>query len=259
MAIEIICPHCQFSKAVPEDKIPAAARWAKCPQCKNRITLPVRGAAPDTEIPPLSERPTGRGPCAWEKRAERGSWQAIYESVKGVLFSPTDFFGKMTFQGGVKDPLLFGIMIGSVGTMFGFFWNFLMMWGSIRSLGEGRVDPSLMGALFILLMVCSPLLVFITILFTSSLMHLLLLITGGGRHGFEATLRAVSYAQATQVWGMIPFVGGLLGNLWLLVVQIIGLREIHDTSYWRIVVALMIPFVLILLAGIALLIILLSS
>ena len=154
---------------------------------------------------------------------------------------------------------MFGIMLGSIGTMFGFFWNFLMMWGSISSLGEGRINPSLMGFIFILLMVLSPLLITITILVTSAIMHLLLLITGAGKHGFEATLRVVSYSQATQIWGVIPFVGGIVGNLWFLIVQIIGLREIHDTTYWRIFVALIIPFVLIMFLVFVLMIIFLRS
>ena len=250
MTIAITCPHCNFFKELPEDKVPAGVKWARCPQCGDRFPLPTRGPASDPDRsaglkPP--ETIKARGTCAWENRGQSGSWKAIYETVKGVLFSPTDFFGKMTFQGGAKDPLIFGIMIGSIGTMFGFFWSFLMMWGSILSLGEGRIDPSLMGVIFILLMVFSPLLITITILLTSAIMHLLLLITGAGKHRFEATLRVVSYSQATQIWGVVPIVGGIVGNLWFLIVQIIGLREIHETSYWRIFVALLIPFAFILI------------
>jgi hypothetical protein len=167
--------------------------------------------------------------------------------MKGVMFAPTDLFGKMRFQGGLKDPLLFGILLGSIGTMFGSFWNFLMMWGGLRTIGEGRIDPSVMGVIFIVFLMFSPLLITITIFVTSAIMHFLLLVTGAGKHRFEATLRVVSYAQATQIWGIIPFVGGLVGNLWFLIVQIIGLREIHETSYWRVFIALIIPFALILI------------
>ena len=250
MTIAITCPHCNFFKELPEDKVPAGVKWARCPQCGKRFALPTRGPASDSDRPVILKAPEtikARGPCAWENRAQSGSWKAIYETVKGVLFSPTDFFGKMTFQGGVKDPLMFGILIGSIGTMFGFFWNFLMMWGSILSLGEGRIDPFTLGVIFILLMVFSPLLITITILVTSAIMHLLLIIMGAGKHRFEATLRVVSYSQAAQIWGVVPFVGGIVGNLWFLIVQIIGLREIHETSYWSIFVALLIPFVFILI------------
>jgi len=33
------CPHCQFSKKVPQDKIPANARQIKCPKCKQSFPL----------------------------------------------------------------------------------------------------------------------------------------------------------------------------------------------------------------------------
>ena len=57
----------------------------------------------------------------------------------------------------------------------------------------------------------------------------------------------VSYSQATQIWAVIPFIGGFIGSLWILIVQIVGLREIHETSYLRVILALLIPVALILL------------
>ena len=71
--------------------------------------------------------------------------------------------------------------------------------------------------------------------------------SGGGKNGFEATFRVISYSQAIQVVGVIPFIGGLLGGLWVLVVQVIGIREIHETSYLRVIVAFLIPLALIFL------------
>lgn len=262
MTVEITCPHCNFYKALPEDRVPVGVKWARCPQCGKRFALPARGpvSGPEKAIASKTpEDPAGRRPCAWENRAQLGSWKALYDTTKGVMFSPTDLFGKMMVQGGAKDPLMFGILLGSIGTMFGFFWNFLLMWGSLRSIGEGRIDPSAMGFIFIALMVFSPLLITLTILITSAIMHILLLITGAGKNRFEATLRVVSYSQATQIWGVVPFVGGLVGNLWFLIVQIIGLREIHETSYWRIFAALIIPFALMMILVIILVIYFLIS
>ncbi|MBW2206167.1 MAG: zinc-ribbon domain-containing protein [Deltaproteobacteria bacterium] len=257
MTIAITCPHCNFFKELPEDKVPAGVKWARCPQCGKRFALPTRGPASDPDRSVILKAPEtikARGTCAWENRAQSGSWKAIYETVKGVLFSPTDLFGKMTFQGGAKDPLMFGILLGSLGAMFGSFWFILMLWGRILSLAEGRIDPFTMGVGFILLMVFLPLYITIKIFITSGIMHLLLIITGAGKHRFEATLRVISYSQATQIWEVVPFVGGIVGNLWFLVVQIIGLREIHETSYWRIFVALLIPFVFILILLVAVII-----
>jgi hypothetical protein len=57
----------------------------------------------------------------------------------------------------------------------------------------------------------------------------------------------VSYSQATQLLGLFPFIGGLIGFLWMIIVQIIGLKEIHETSYLKVIIAFLIPPALILL------------
>ena len=80
---------------------------------------------------------------------------------------------------------------------------------------------------------------------TSLIVHLLLTVVGGARKGFEATFRAVCYSQATQFWALIPYVGGLIASLWLVVVQFIGIREIHEVSYTRVLIAFLIPVVLV--------------
>jgi hypothetical protein len=41
-------------------------------------------------------------------------------------------------------------------------------------------------------------------------------------------------------------VGSLIGAVWLVAVQMIGLRQIHETSYLRVAMALIIPFALLL-------------
>ena len=96
-------------------------------------------------------------------------------------------------------------------------------------------------------MALSPLLVLIAILATSAILHGLLALVRGGKNGFEATFRVVCFSQSAQLWGLIPLVGGFIGALWLLGVQVIGLRQIHAISYLRVATALMIPVALLLL------------
>jgi hypothetical protein len=122
--------------------------------------------------------------------------------------------------------------------MFGFFWQFLMWSGRLLALGEALVGHLNMSLIFFGIIIISPLFVIVVMFLTSAILHLLLLIVRGGKNGFEGTFRVVSYSQATQIWGVIPFLGGLIGGLWIIIVQIIGLREIHGTSYLRVPIAL---------------------
>ncbi len=257
MTVKITCPKCNFSKSIPEEKIPAGARWATCPQCKNRFAFapPEAGPGPEQEQKEIGEegRVERRAP-PWENRSELGLWQGIYQTFKGVLFSPDKLFSTMTHKGGIKEPLAFGLLLGSIGSMFGFFWQFLMMSGSLMALGKELMGHLSMSLIFFVIIIISPLFVTIAIFLISAILHLLLLVVRGGKSGFEATFRVVSYSQATQIWGVIPFLGGFIGFLWIIIVQIIGLREIHETSYLRVILALLIPVALILLLLLAIVI-----
>jgi len=250
MTIEITCPNCNFSKTIPKEKIPAGVRWANCPRCKHRFEFTTqypafgfeqeqKGTEPGSEIK--------REASPWENRSELGIWQGIYQTFKAVLFSPEKLFKSMIFTGGIKEPLAYGLLLGSMGTMFGFFWQFLIIGGSLRSIDQGLTGQLPMGFIFLIIMLISPIFVSLTIFFTSGIIHLMLLIVGGGRNGFEATFRVISYSQATQVLGLIPFIGGMIGGVWLAIVQFIGLRAIHEISYLKMVIAFLIPVVILIL------------
>jgi hypothetical protein len=149
--------------------------------------------------------------------------------------------------GGVKEPLAFGLLTGSLGMMFEIFWHMLFMEEGIAVFADDLFGQYAIVGAFMGAMALCPVLVFFAILITSVIVHLLLIVVRGGGNGFQATFRVTSFCQATQVWAVIPFVGGLVGAFWFLIVQIIGLKEIHDTSFLRVAMALIFPLVFVLL------------
>ena len=187
----------------------------------------------------------------WEDRSGPGTWQGIYQTFKAVLFSPERLFGTMTVKGGIREPLAFGLLFGSVGTMLGFFWNFLIMSASLTDIGYGLFGEFTLSLIFLGIIIISPIFVIIKIFISSWILHLSLLTVRGGKNGFEASFRVISYSQATQVLDFVPLIGGFIGFLWILIVQIIGLREIHETSYLRVIIAFLIPLALIFLIVVA--------
>lgn len=254
MSIEITCPSCNFSKRMPREKVPEGAGWATCPRCNHRFEVVLEGPAFDFEKKEDSagaEGEVGRKAPPWENRSELGTWQGIYQTFKAVLFSPERLFSTMTVKGGIKEPLAFGLLFGSIGTMLGFFWNFLIMSAGLTGIGYGFIGEFTLGLIFLGLIIFSPFFVTIIIFVASWILHLSLLIVRGGKNRFEATFRVISYSQATQVLDLIPFIGGLIGSLWILIVQIIGLREIHETSYLSVIIAFLIPLALMFLIVVA--------
>jgi hypothetical protein len=248
VSIQVICPNCNFSKEIAQEDIPVGARWVVCPVCRHRFEFapsePAFGFEQEQPRTGLEFR-VGRGPTPWERREDLGVWQGIYQTFKAALFTPRELFGGMTYERGIREPLAFGLLLGSIGTMVGFFWKFLLTSGGLVAMGFDRFSDFTMSIIFLGIIIISPIIAIITMFVMSGILHLLLLIVRGGKNGFEATFRVVSYSQATQVFSLIPFIGVFIGGVWILIVQIVGLREIHETSYARVILALLIPMALI--------------
>jgi hypothetical protein len=234
--VEIRCPYCDFSKDIPEEKIPPKARWATCPKCRKRFeinkqedqTYPIPGAGPSNTTP-------------WRQGGEPGFFSGVLQTFGQVFFYPHRLFGKIVMKRGYSEALAFGLLFGSLGMMLGFFWQLLIIPDRFFELGKflfGHLTPSMF---YFVLIALSPLIVILQILFISFILHGCLLVFGGGKGGFGGTFRVISYSQAVQVLGFFPFIGGFIGFFWQMVVQIIGLREIHKISYPRVVMAYLLP------------------
>lgn len=230
---------------MPEGKIPPGAKWATCPRCKHRFEFCFQEPFFDFQGEQSGEAvDSRRGPSPWERRSELGLWQGLYGTFKGVLFHPKDLFTTMTYKGGIKEPLAFGLLLGSVGTMFGVFWQFLMVGVSLTSNWPSVTGQLSLGHIFLFVMILTPLYVLMNMLVISGILHLCLVIVGDGRNGFEGTFRIVAFSQSVKILGLVPFVGGFIGWFWHFVVQVIGLREIHGTSHLRTIIAILLPVVL---------------
>ena len=253
MTTEIVCPFCHFSKKFPEKKIPVSAKWAICPRCNQKFEI----SPLDKETRPfVEEKGLNKGPheagqesgeepirngAPWENRSETGFAKGTYRTFKEVLFSPTTFFRGLTFKNGIREPLAFGLLIGAVGNMFGIFWPVLMMSGGLFPFGDAILGHLTVGLIFLVMVVAIPVCVTLSMFIYSAILHLLLMIVRGGKNRFEATFRVVAYSQAAQAWDLIPVVGSWIGGTWQLIVQVIGLREMHNISYLRVFMAFLLP------------------
>ena len=239
--VKITCPQCNYTKSIPLEKIPPGARWIKCPQCGNRFEYLKKEEDRATEK---------RSATPWERCLELGLRKGIKQTIKSVLFSPKHMFSAMPVKDGWREPLAFGLLVGSISSMFAFFWEFLMAnSGLLKPFGGVSISLSL-PIIFLIFIFLSPLLVSISIFISSLIIHLLLLLVRAGNNRFEATLRVMAYSQATRIWSILPFIGSPIGWIWRSIVQIIGLKEAHKTSYLRIIVAFSIPIGLLLLIAV---------
>ena len=255
---ELICPYCQFSKKIPKKKIPEGVKWATCPRCHQRFEFfstdqgeTVADVKTDIRDQEATGKESKRRGSPWERRSELGLWPGIYETFKLALFSPKALFSAQTFKKGIKEPLAFGFLFGSVGSIIGFFWQFLIVSICISQPFQNIFGTLTIGFIFLIIIIIIPIFWIFWIFCSSAVTHFFLLIVRGGQKGYEATFSVVSYSQAVRLLDIVPFVGAWAGWIWQLIIQIIGLREIHETSYPKVVFAVLIPLVLIFLLVIA--------
>jgi len=195
----------------------------------------------------------------WETRPS-GFFQNLYTTTWEVLFHPGDFYERMARTGGYKGPLIYGLILGCLGWVVSIFWQLLLTMAGVAIKG-GSNETSLLiqTVVFLGLMVFSPLFVALGLLVAGVVQHLLLMIVDGADGGFEATFRVLAYAQAPQIFAIVPILGGMVAWVWSAVLIVIGMSKAHETGIGRVIVALIvIPFgLMFLLVLIALIVVLL--
>jgi len=255
MIKNITCPNCDFTKKVPEEKIPEGIKFAKCPQCNKTFEIDPKedpGSAsfqePSDNVSDTEES-FSTGNITDE---QSGYFKVLWQTFKGALFSPTVFFRGKRQEKGIGESFAFGMLLGSVGAMFGIFWQFLLDSQELSFVLELLPEFITMNHLFLGYIIISPFLVFIFMFITAAVLHCCLFILGGANRSFADSFKASAYSNASSVFNLIPYIGQYIGVIWGLIVLVIGLRELHETSTLRAVFALLLPLFLLILLGIVL-------
>ena len=222
----MFCPHC--GKEVAEDQV-------FCQHCGSRIDEQAPGPAVG-----------GRSATPWEERRTLGFYPSLFKTIRDILFHPTEFFQKMPVTGGLTDPLLFGLIIGSIGMMFQYLWD-VMLHDSMRTFMttemQRAAEQGTMGGISSSIgMVLIPFLVMVWLFVVAGTYHVVLSMVRGVKAGFEATFRVVGYSMAPFLFMIVPYCGGGITLLWVMTLAIIGLREAHETTGGKAGLAVLFPF-----------------
>lgn len=205
---------------------------------------------PPTAPPPSGPPMTHGGPGLPWDRAKSGS--ALVDTAKRLITAPGAAFAEMREKGDYLSPILFAVIFGTVGALFGQIWNLvfggaMMAWMAEAMPPEMRdqmamaMEPSVAGVLIGI--VLAPILAVVFVFVIAAILHLFLLIVGGTKEstaGFEGTVRAVSYGWVASVAQIIPLVGGFW-PIWAIVLWILGLSRVHHTSTGKAVAAVLLP------------------
>jgi hypothetical protein len=212
-----------------------------------------RGPESEIETETVQPEPQSPGPVPWED-PERPRWPGFFQTLGGILRRPAAFFARPA-RGGPAEPLAFGLIMGTAGTLLALFWWVLLLvkagpevksvlaMAGMADLGWGPVA---------LVMALTPL----TVLAKLALGSLCLWGAAallGVRVEWPAVWRILCYATAGMAVAVVPFLGAPLGGLLGLFIIHQGLQGGLGMSVGRALGALAVFLILQILAGMVLL------
>jgi ribosomal protein S27AE len=224
----------------------------KCPQCGNDFQAESEGRyhCPTCDNT-IAIHLHVHGKIPWETWREKGRLRAFFETWKQVMINPVAFFKRVPKHGNFVIPMYYGVICQSVAIIL--MWSYQTGFQSIPTIVDYSAAfggywpvtanfswPALLIFLMALVLV-APVFAIIGIAVTSFLYHVSLKIFGGAKHGFEATFRAVCYSSSAQMISILPIVGTVLAGIWTLVLCVIGIRHLQETTYPRAVIAVILP------------------
>lgn len=144
--------------------------------------------------------------------------EAIQKTAISVITNPVGFFKDMPVSGGFADPLIFtvamGVTAGIIMTLF-----------SIIGLVHGGTFMMALATL-IFMPIFTALAGFIGAAILFAIWKFM-----GSQYSYETAFRCGAYASAifpiTTVLGFIPYLGAVVGLLWMMYLMVIASTEVH--------------------------------
>ncbi|MEY2508855.1 MAG: hypothetical protein QOH01_3184 [Verrucomicrobiota bacterium] len=204
------------------------------------------GAPPVAAALAVADAPAAGTGLPWENRQQIGLVKAWLDTVSLLIAKPSEAFAMMRPEGGMMDPLLFGLIGGCAGSIVSILFQALLRF--IPGFG-GRDDLFNMFGIsqwvfLVIYAVLSPLFVLMGLFLAGALLHVCLMLVGGANRPFETTFRVVCFtAGAANLFSMIPMCGGLIAAVYNVVLECIGLSRAHQTTTGKALMAIFLPLI----------------
>jgi hypothetical protein len=170
--------------------------------------------------------------CPWEDQDELGMFTGLYATLRASMFHPASFFSAMPRDTGFIHPLLFVMIVSTLGTMGSMIWGFFLD-SPIYSNGKLGSGAALLIGLTL------PLTIPVAAFVHSALLHMSLKLVTSAESDFQATFRVVCYSSGPDLFNLIiPALGPLVSLVWQIVISVMGLSIVHRISVARVILAL---------------------
>jgi hypothetical protein len=226
----VTCPQCGFEQPETDECVKCGiiiSKYVQFQEMARSVEGQVREISAEEYTP-------------WESGG--GFIPAFFKTTQEVLFSPTKFFKKAAAGKGYWSPFIFAMISGIIGSGVSLLWQWLFL--------SGVVPPQILSGttysvILTFAIISIPFTIALSILIGSGVTHLCLMIVGGNQKGFEATFRAISYSYSAALFYIVPIIGNFVGGIYLFILAILGVREGHEISTGKAVLAVLLPLIVI--------------
>ncbi len=224
-----VCSHCGFEAG----DVPA------CPLCGSSILPSVPPGPGHRECPheeAQTRLPEWEDPVVSFPRNLTGTW------IRSLM-NPGHFYAGVPFQAPVMRPLLYFLIVTIVSAAFNLWLSAIGVSSDFvyESLGyESMMDSSSTVINFWL----TPFVSLGVLIAWTLILHLFVLILAPERRGPGATARVLCYSVGPSIFTLVPIVGTLVGAVWGIVLQVVGIRTAHRTTTGRAALVVILPTVL---------------
>jgi hypothetical protein len=183
----------------------------------------------------------------WEKVGAGNFFQALLDTTTAVLFKPALFFDDLTHSTNTGMAWLYGLIVGSIGLVFGFIMlAFTPSTGIVFFDALGLSSESTSATA----MVSAPLVITVNILFFAIYCQVLLVLRHHKKRPVAATFRAVCYAQSATLLTLIPFVGSIISTVWYCWLIVTGIGRTHELGRMQTALLLTLPLIFVVVVAI---------
>jgi hypothetical protein len=227
----VTCPQCGFEQPESNDCVKCGiviSKFMQYQEMARSMEGQVREISAEEKVSP------------WE--GGESFIRAYLRTTKEALFSPTQFFKKVSAGEGYWSPLIYGIISGTIGIGVSLIYQWFLF--------SQFIPPNILGLfpfsfLLTLTLIGIPFMATFSILMGSAVTHLCMMVVGGNRKGFQTTFRAVSYSHCVRLLDIVPFIGSFIGSVYMIILIIIGVREGHAVSTGKAVLAVLLPLIIV--------------
>lgn len=187
----------------------------------------------------------------WEDRERLGFINAFVENAKLFITAPAEAYARTPKRGDLGSPILWVVIVAPLIAVVESLWTLMFSSMMLRFVPEefSSFGVSAAAGVFQLVfaVIMAPFFAVIGLFIGAGVIHLCLMALqalDASEGGFEATVRALAYANVASVARLIPGLGLILFLPWFLFLTTVGLAQLHGTTRGRALAAVLIPFVL---------------